>query len=78
VHNQTNFCRNDLFVPNCNLKLSNQNHAVMIPRIYNALPLEIKMIECDILFVKSVKLLLQRNNFMICINFSHANDLCFI
>jgi hypothetical protein len=54
-NNQTNFCCNDLFVPNCDLKLSTQNPAVMVPRIFNALPLEIKMIECDKLFVKSVK-----------------------
>jgi hypothetical protein len=54
-NNQTNSCCNDLFVPKCDLKMSNQNPAVMIPRIYNALPLKIKMIECDKTFMKSVK-----------------------
>jgi hypothetical protein len=44
----------DLYVPNCELKLSNQNPQVMIPRIYNDLPLKIKQIECDKEFIKSV------------------------
>jgi hypothetical protein len=33
----------------------NQNPAVMIPRIYNAFPLKIKMIEFDKTITKSLK-----------------------
>jgi hypothetical protein len=36
----------------CEMKLSNQNPQVMIPRIYNALPLKIKQIECEGIYKK--------------------------
>jgi hypothetical protein len=61
-NNQTNICCNDLFEPNCDLKLSFQNPAVMIPRIYNA-PLDIKMIECEKLFAKIVKAFVTEKQF---------------
>jgi Reverse transcriptase (RNA-dependent DNA polymerase) len=48
-------CENDLYVPPCTLDLSNQNPAVMIPRLFNALPIEIKMIEREKEFVKAIK-----------------------
>ena len=53
-NNQGNVCPNDLHVPNCDLKLSCQNPNIMIPRIFNALPTRIKLIECDKNVVKSV------------------------
>jgi hypothetical protein len=45
------------------LKLSNQNPQVMIPRIYNALPLKIKQIECDKEFIKSVENFVRERQF---------------
>jgi len=50
-----NICVNDLYVPPCTLELSAQNPAVMIPRLFNALPVKIKMIEQDKEFVKAIK-----------------------
>jgi Reverse transcriptase (RNA-dependent DNA polymerase) len=48
-------CANDLYVPPCTLDLSNQNPDVIIPRLFNALPIEIKMIEREKEFVKAIK-----------------------
>jgi Reverse transcriptase (RNA-dependent DNA polymerase) len=62
-NNQDNVCPNDLYVPKCDLKLSNQNPNVMIPRIFNALPKRIKLIDCDKMFIKSVNLYIRERQF---------------
>jgi hypothetical protein len=43
-------------LPDCNLKISNQNPINIIPRIFNALPARIKSIDCNKEFKKSVNL----------------------
>jgi hypothetical protein len=55
---------NDLVVPDCNLKISNQSSNVMIPRIFNALPTRSKSNDCYKEFIKSVNFLLMSGNFM--------------
>jgi hypothetical protein len=47
-------CENDLYVSTCSLDLSAENPNVMIPRIFNALPVHIKMIDDDKDFLAAV------------------------
>jgi hypothetical protein len=58
MNNTSNVCINDIFVPNCSSMLSNQNHKIIILRIFNALSSANKLIECDNEFIRS------ENNFV--------------
>lgn len=49
-----NQCPNDLFVPICTPNMSAQNPAIMIPRLFNALPIDDKMIEINTDFIQGV------------------------
>jgi hypothetical protein len=62
-NNQDNVCPNDLNIPKCDLKLSNKNPNVMIPRIFNAMSKRIKLIDCDMMFIKSVNLYVRERQF---------------
>ena len=67
-----NSCPDDLFISTCSLNLSSQNPAVMIPRIFNSLPVEIKCIQTDGEFICKVRELALRyqfydlNEFFVC------------
>lgn len=58
-----NACPNDLFVSYCSLQISSQNPATIIPRIFNALPVNIRMIEDDKEFVCKIRELVLRHQF---------------
>jgi len=50
-----NMCENDLFVSECRLKQSAENPAVIIPRLFNALPARIKMIKENKVFLQKIR-----------------------
>jgi hypothetical protein len=58
-----NQCPNDLFVSHCRLDISAQNPVSMIPRLFNALPVDIKMIEDDKEFICKIRELVLRYQF---------------
>jgi hypothetical protein len=54
-NSQQNQSCNDLYVKPVKLIVANQDPSIMVPRLFNALPLCIKEIEDDKLFIKVVK-----------------------
>ena len=74
---KANICENDLYYINCRLNVSNQNPDVMIPRIFNALPINVKLINDDKEFICKIReIALQRqfydmDEFFVC-NFESA------
>ena len=52
---KANNCENDLYYNNCRLNLSIQNPDIMIPRIFNALPVYVKMISDDKNFLCKIR-----------------------
>jgi hypothetical protein len=61
---QNNYCINDLYVEIKNhLNVSNQNPVVIIARIFNHFPKEVKLLDYDKLFLTSVKALVYRHQF---------------
>ena len=50
-----NQCPNDLFVNTCRLNISAKNPVNTIPRMFNALPVDVKMIECDKAFICKIR-----------------------
>jgi hypothetical protein len=71
-HTTQTMCINDLYVDECTLQISAENPKVMIPRMFNTLPVEIKMIEDEKEFLKRVKELVlyyqfyDLNEFFVC------------
>jgi len=54
-HISKTMCKNDLLVPECTLLISTENPSVMIPRLFNSLPVDIKLIEDSKEFLRRVK-----------------------
>jgi hypothetical protein len=69
-----NACIYDLYVKNCDRKMLCQSPDVMIPRIFNALPVTIKMTECDTEFIGKVKKYVLENQFYSLKEFFSASD----
>jgi hypothetical protein len=58
-----NMCNNDLYVSDCSLQIAAANPAVMIPKLFNTLPVEIKMINDNKEFLRRVKELVMHYQF---------------
>jgi hypothetical protein len=58
-----NSCQDDLYVSTCSLNISSQNPAVMIPRIFNSLPVVIKCIQTDSEFICKIREMALKHQF---------------
>jgi Reverse transcriptase (RNA-dependent DNA polymerase) len=61
--NKLKTCENDLYYKNCRLNIISCNPDVMIPRIFNALPINVKMINDDKQFMCKVREITLVNQF---------------
>ena len=75
-----NSCLEDLYVTPCTLNMSSQNPAIMIPRIFNTLPISVKNMRENSDFICKIRQVVLKyqyydmNEFFIC-NFDLINDM---